>query len=62
MALFFRKRKRTPKHDVDVEPWKDHESVSRETYCTNPNGRQVPMATSLARLPVSSEGARNEIR
>ena len=38
MALFFRKRKRTPKHDVDVEPWKDHESVSRETAIQTPTG------------------------
>ena len=38
MALFFRKRKRTPKHDVDVEPWKDHENVSRETAIQTPTG------------------------
>ena len=38
MALFFRKRKRTPKHDVDVELWKDHENVSRETAIQTPTG------------------------
>lgn len=38
MALFFRKRKRTPKQDAEVEPWKDHESVSRETAIQTPIG------------------------
>ena len=37
MALFFRKRKRTPKQDAEVEPWKDHESVSRETGHPDPH-------------------------
>ena len=37
MALFFRKRRR-PQADVDVEPWKDHAAVSRETAIQTPPG------------------------
>lgn len=38
MALFFRKRRRAPQPDVDVEPWKDHAAVSRETAIQTPPG------------------------